>query len=149
MDPISALGVAAAAVQFADYSGTVVKRLIDVYRFIDSGGSIEEFQVLKGDADKLLTLNQRLKGSLDRNKLRRPRTATEDDLLTIANECIDIGSKLSESLRELDVEKGRSKLETLRTAIKAVANKQKLESLRQRLAGLQQQLMSFILLSFR
>ena len=149
LDPISALGVAASAVQFADHSVSVVKRLIEVYRFIESGDSIEEFEALKGDADKLLTLNQRLKGSLDQGKLRRPRTATEDDLLTVANNCIDVGSKLSDSLCQLNVEKGRPKLDTLRTAIKAVANKQKLESLKERLAELQQKLMTVILVSLR
>jgi len=149
MDPISAVGVAATAVQFAAYSGSVVKNLIEFYRFIDSKGSIEEFKILKGDADELRTLNQRLKASLDQSKLRRSRTANEDDLLTVANDCIDIGSRLSEGLCQLDVEKGRSGLEIVRTAFKAVANKPKLESLKRRLAELQQKLMTVILVSLR
>jgi hypothetical protein len=129
--------------------GTVVKSIIEAYRFVESGGSIHKFRQLKSNAEKLCKLNLRLKRSLDVKVLKRQPTENEDDLLTVANECIEVGSNLSEVLNQFDLEKGRSKLEAICTAIKAVWNREKLESLNHRLTELQQQLMSIVLLSLR
>jgi hypothetical protein len=47
MDPVLALGVAAAAVQFAEFSGSTVKTIIYIYRSIISEDSIEGFLSLE------------------------------------------------------------------------------------------------------
>jgi hypothetical protein len=44
MDPVSALNVAAATVQFVDFSAKAVKTIIEVYHFIELKGRPSQFQ---------------------------------------------------------------------------------------------------------
>jgi hypothetical protein len=60
MDPVSALGVVAAAVQFIEFSGGIVKTIIDVYRSVMSEGSINDLMFLNKQAETLRSYNLRL-----------------------------------------------------------------------------------------
>lgn len=149
MDPVSVLGVAAAAVQFATFSGSIVKNVINIYRSVISQDSIEDYRSLEEQAKTLRSSNLRLKQTLDMKYLKRERNESENDLLSVADQAIDVASNILKALDKFDLKGERSKLEKIRKAIKAVLEKEELEALNQRLAQVQQQQMSVVLLGLQ
>ena len=149
MDPVSALGVAAAAVQFVDFSGSIVRSITDVYRVVESGASLQHLQQMKMDANRLQTLNMRLRRSLRPKQLGRQPNQTEDVILAVADQCIEIAAQLLRALDGFDPKNLDSKIEAIRIALRALWKKGKLESLNQRLIELREQLMLVVLLNLR
>jgi len=150
MDPVSALGVAAAAVQFVDFSATIVKDIIAAYQFLESGNSsLSYFQRIKTSAHRLHASNLRLRRSLHPDQLQREPTQTENDILAVSQVCIDISIELQRVLDKLNPDNTHSKIKTVWMALKVVWEKGNIDSLEQRLLEQREQLMFVILLSLR
>jgi hypothetical protein len=78
--------------------------------------------------------------------LKRQPNESEGDLLSVAEQSIEVSSKILQALNEFDLGGKHSKIEAIRSR---PWNKEKLESLNRRLAELQRQLMSVVLLGLR
>jgi len=149
MDPVSALGVASAAVQFLDFSGTVVKAMIEVYRLVEAKDSWQDFLRLRANGLQLQLSSRRLKSALQPEQLHRQPTNAENNILAVVNDCDDISTLLLKSLKYIDPKAEGSKMDTLRAAVKTVWRKDKVETLQQRLSALREQLMLDVLINIR
>jgi hypothetical protein len=157
LDPLSALNVAAAAIQFVDVSYRCVTGIIAAYRSVDINGTQQAFQHLRNTAETLKSSNVRLINSLNRDELHRSPTETELSVVRAAMEAAEISGALLNALRELDVSEYDAPLRQLwyqrrlklEAAVKAVWKKEKLEALQQKLKDLRDQLSFVILLELR
>ena len=154
MDPISALSVAAAAVQFVDFSCKTVGIVISALSS-EAGTQSPEATLnnLKGDAKRLKLSNNKLKQSLDQNKLRRPPTETELQVAAVADECIQISQSILDFIQKVNPENSSSpasaRLKAIRIAFRAAWKKERLDSLKQRLDDATQQLMLVLFMDLR
>jgi hypothetical protein len=154
MDPISALSVAAAAVQFVDFScktvGIVISALSSEARTQSPEATLNN---LKGDAKRLKLSNNKLKQSLDQNKLRRPPTETELQVAAVADECIQISQSVLDFIQKVNPENSSNpasaRLKAIRIAFRAKWKKERLDSLKQRLDDATKQLMLVLFMDLR
>jgi hypothetical protein len=157
LDPLSALNVTAAAIQFVDVSYRCVTGIIAAYRSVNINGTQQAFHHLRSTAERLKSSNLRLIYSLSRDELHRSPTETELSVVLAATEAADISGAFLNALRELDVSEYDAQLQKLWyqkrvklvAAIKAVWKKEKLEALQQKLKDLRDQLSFVILLELR
>jgi hypothetical protein len=154
MDPISALSVAAATVQFVDFSRKTVGIVISALSSDAVTQSPEaSLNDLKGNAERLKLSNTKLKQSLDQNKLRRPPTETELQVAAVADECIQISQSVLDFIRKVNPENNPSpasaRLKAIRIAFRAAWEKEHLNSLKQRLDGATKQLMLVLFMDLR
>jgi hypothetical protein len=157
LDPLSALNVAAAAIQFVDVSYRGVTGIIVAYRSVNIIGTQQAFHHLRSTAERLKSSNLRLIYSLSRDELHRSPTETELSVVLAATEAADISGAFLNALLELDVSEYDAQLQKLWyqkrvklvAAIKAVWKKENLEALQQKLKDLRDQLSFVILLELR
>lgn len=157
LDPLSALNVAAAAIQFVDVSYRGVTGIIAAYRSVDISGTQQAFHHLRSTAERLKSSNARLIISLNPDELHRSPTETESSVVSAATEAVHISGALLNALRELDVSEIDAQLQQpwyqrrvkLEAAVKAVWKKEELEALQQKLKDLRDQLSFIILLELR
>ncbi|KAI8631048.1 hypothetical protein F5Y19DRAFT_463421 [Xylariaceae sp. FL1651] len=140
MDPISALNIAAAIVQFIDFTGKLIKD----YGEIRHTGQPLTYEAFQQTTNDLLKLNSTLK---DRTKTNSPSYSpniraddSEKALGKILDECSQIANRLVETLRSLRPKKiDRAEIEAITMAADEIA------SLRSRLSILQEQLVLRVL----
>ena len=149
MDPVSALGVASASLQFVDFSSSLVKVIIETYRLIHSKDAWKYFQLLKQNALGLQKWNTRLTSALQPLELQRQPTETEHEVLAVADECLKVSTALLRALAGFDPKDPNSPLEAARVALKAMWKKGKIDSLKQRLDAMREQLMFVVLMNIR
>lgn len=154
MDPISALSVAAATVQFVDFSCKTIRIVI---RALSSEVGTQSPEAtmnnLKGDAERLKLSNNKLKRSLNQNKLRRPPTETELQVAAVADECIQISQSVLDFFQQANPGNSSStasdRLRAIRIAFRAAWKKERLDSLKQRLDDATKQLMLVLFMDLR
>jgi len=154
LDPMSALNVTAAAVQFVDFSFKCITGIIDAYQSISRTGTPAAFEKLQVAAERMLSSNSRLIKSLNQDTLLRELSDSETDVSDVATECVALATTLLDSLEgfnvlETDGSKWSEKLPTLKAAIKAVWNRDKLVSLHQKLKSSREELLYLIVLDLR
>jgi hypothetical protein len=155
MDPISALSVASAVVQFVDFSSKAVSAIIKIYRSLGSENSLRNFDELQRTAEILRSANVRLKDSLEPARLNRLRTDTETDIVAVATECIEVSVPLLDTLRQINVDRDTNsfsrltRLRAIRASVKAIWNQDKMDALEHRLKDSREQLILVILLNIR
>lgn len=152
MDPLSALSVAAAVIQFIDYSTRIVSKGKELYKSAD--GALAENIELETASVRLQNLSRTLKDSLRANQ-QAPKegVASKSDgaLETICEACVTVSKELVDKLENLKVPEGHShkKWKSFRQALKTVWTKEKIEEVAQRLAKLRADLDTNVLLSIR
>jgi hypothetical protein len=149
MDPVSALSVAAAAVQFVDFSGHLISQVMEIYRDTNYEGVLPEYEELGTVTERLRAANASLKLSLDENKLKRSLTTSENELVAVANDCNLVATDLQRVLKKLKFDGRQSRWDKLQKAVKGALSKEKIVSLQQRLDSLRQQLIVNILVDLR
>lgn len=152
VDPISALSVAAAAVQFVDFSRKLVSKSRELYNSLDG--------VLRDNA-QTETVTMRLKAMvLELQPPRRPANSTARNasapkasprLQKICAECNEVSEELVDHLRRLKVPDGSvgCKWKSFRQALKSVWSKQDVDALSQRLASLRAEIDTEVLILMR
>ena len=152
MDPLSALSVAAAVIQFIDYSTRIVSKGKELYKSAD--GALAENIELETASVRLQNLSRTLKDSLRANQ-QAPKegVASKNDgaLETICEACVTVSKEFVDKLENLKVPEGHShkKWKSFRQALKTVWTKEKIEEVAQRLAKLRADLDTNVLLSIR
>ncbi|KAL2074233.1 hypothetical protein VTL71DRAFT_8011 [Oculimacula yallundae] len=138
MEALAALGVAAAVVQFVDYSTRLISKGQQLYHSTN-GALAENIEI--GEA------SERLKG------LTEPLQAVQGDeaVATICKACVVVSDELVAYLSNLKVPSGhpRRRWKSFRQAIKSVSSKDKIKELKQRLDSLRGELDTHVVLGLR
>ncbi|KAK6069160.1 hypothetical protein SCUP234_10808 [Seiridium cupressi] len=94
IDPVAAVGVASAAITFLDFSWTLVKLSIEVYK-LQSGASADKLHI-----DKLI---RTLRGASDRlsSDIKHGKSKYGNVMKAIAKDSIDLAQKLLQVLKKL------------------------------------------------
>lgn len=104
MDPLSALSVASSAIQIFDFSSKLWKEMRELHQS-ENGTTLAQRAIL-ADAERLRSLNSSLCELLTPNKLQRSRTATEENVVSLCNECGDAADQLASVIQKLTLEEG-------------------------------------------
>lgn len=141
MDPISALGAAAAVTQFVDYTIIILKDTREIIKSVKGQTAKNiELSLISTDLKRLIEDVDNKSLSLATNET----DLSEDVFLRLCGECREIADQLLASCARLQAT-GVTRLDTVASsfvvAVKGVWKSGKLEDLRQRLDQVRQQMM--------
>ena len=142
MDPLSALSVAASAVQFVDFSSRLVAGSLELHN--SATGQLEEHIDLEHVTKNLDKLTTDLYCSLSLDTL----TENEQRLHELCRNCHGTAIELSKALDKLKAQRG-SKWESVVKALRSIWSREKIETLRERLDKHRQELILLILVMLR
>lgn len=111
MDPLSSLSVASSAIQIFDFSSKLWKQIRELHQ--SENGTTLAQQAILTDAARLRSLNSGLCDLLTPTKLQRSRTATEESVVSLCNECGDTAQQLVGLIQKLTLDE-RSDVSELR-----------------------------------
>ncbi|TGO88031.1 hypothetical protein BPOR_0188g00070 [Botrytis porri] len=150
MDPVSALGVAAAAIQFIDYGTGLALKGREIYKSGELGANVE----LGEATNRLQNLVEPLRSSLHLGIQNAPSASPADAdraLKDICTKCIDLSEELSvllDSLK-LNLSVKHPRLASFQQAVRAVWNEEKIQGLKIRLGDLRSNLETHVLVDLR
>lgn len=128
MDPLSAIGLASAIVQFVDFGSRIVSGALEISR--SATGATRENAAIENATTKLQLLND----ELTKHSQSRPSGANpQDPLLQLTQECVDLSEKLIVKLAQLKAGPGSTRYLTFRKALKTVWQKDKIDAMQTRL----------------
>ena len=142
MDPLSALSVAASAVQFVDFSSRLVAGSLELHN--SATGQLVEHTDLEHVTKNLDKLTTDLYHSLSLDKL----TENDQRLHEVCRKCHGTAVELSKALDKLKAQRG-SKWESVAKALRSIWSREKIETLRGRLDKHRQELILLILVMLR
>jgi hypothetical protein len=151
MDPLSALSIAAAVIQFVDYSTKVVSKGKELYKSID--GALSENIELETASIRLRSLISNLQDSL--RHCQQTQQGSVDPsfqaLEAICKGCMEVSKELVTELEKLKVPEGhpQKKWKTFRQALKSVWSKERIKEISDRLVTLKSDLDTHVILSLR
>lgn len=151
MDPVSALSVAAAAIQFLDFSVRCLAGITAVYRSIDSGGSLTDYSDILGTAEMLRSSSTRLRESLSQDMLRRPPTKSEQQVIAVSTQCADIANDLIRTVSPFPPSDltAASVVNKIYASFKALLNAKTVQTLQQKIRDVREELVYIVLLDLR
>lgn len=147
LDPLSALSLAGTVVQFVDFTIKILEKGRQTYKSAD--GSTAEHEDLNAITNDLIRLNERLKSSMHSDREVKQLSLDEQALEGVASDCSSIAQELLDHLQQLKVQGKKTKLKSLRQALKNVWNKGELEELDDRLARYREELEVHLLVSIK
>ncbi|PTB60142.1 hypothetical protein M431DRAFT_502264 [Trichoderma harzianum CBS 226.95] len=137
MDPVNAVGIAAAVVQFADFGFRLVKSAWELYK--SPSGQASEYIELSAVSQDLSSLADAVKAKLDESQGSIGEVFTR-----LYRECKATNDELQSILSNLRVKAGSNKIELaadgLRVAFRQVAAAGDIEKLADRLSQIRQQM---------
>lgn len=102
MDPLSSLSVASSAIQIFDFSSKLWKQIRELYQSESGATRAQETALI--DAGRLCNLNSGLSKLLTPENLQRQPTTTEENIVSMCNECGDAAGQLVKSLQKLTLD---------------------------------------------
>jgi len=149
LDPLSALSVAGAIVQFVQFSSKLISKGHELYKSTD-GASLGHAE-LETIAKDLQELNGRLSSPAGSKEGRQTNWKDSGDSLTrLSEQCSVVASELIATLGKLKVEGPASRRwKSLRQALKCLLQKSEVEALAARLQYLRDEIDFHILVSMR
>lgn len=147
MDPITSLSIAAAAIQFADFSSKLVSKSRELYRSAD--GVLQEDKEARTVAMRLNEMVQALQRG------RYPRLALTNDantrLQALCVECAEISTILVDRLHQIEVSSTtpHRKWKSFRQALKSVWNKREIDAMARKITQLRAELDTEIIVLMR
>ncbi|KAI1423282.1 hypothetical protein F5Y12DRAFT_798597 [Xylaria sp. FL1777] len=147
MDPLSALGVAAAAVQFLDFGCRVLADTRKIYKS-STGSSTQSVELWTVSRD-LVTLTTEVEAKLGAAKWETENAgASEQVFVRLCDECRDISRELQDMISKVQA-KGITKLKLAMAsfvqALNGMHSPAKIEQLKERLNQARQQMMMAVL----
>jgi hypothetical protein len=147
MDPVSALGVAAAAVQFVDFGSRLLSNTLETYKNATGQSTRNmELSVISQDLVLLATEVETLLGKMEEP---RPGSAAER-LKSLCHDCKSVNAELQTILEKLKA-KGSSKLDLAKnsfvSAVKGIVSAGKLKVLEGQMETIREGIMLPTLLS--
>jgi hypothetical protein len=136
LDPISAVSLTSAIVQFVDFSAKLISKSHEIYT--SSSGVSQENVNLQAIADRLGTLAIHFNDDLSTGGGIKPASQC---LSSLALSCKDVADELLQAIESLKVHSGPNrKWRTFRKALKSMWEKGRIEDLERRLNDLRSQL---------
>ncbi|THV48832.1 hypothetical protein BGAL_0225g00100 [Botrytis galanthina] len=150
MDPVAALGVAAAVIQFIDYGTGLALKGREIYKSGELGANAELGQA----TNRLQNLVEPLRISLHSEFQNAPSSSPADAdraIKDICTKCIDLSEELSGLLGslKLNLSVKHPRLASFQQAVKAVWNEEKIQGLKSRLGDLRSNLETHVLVDLR
>lgn len=148
MDPLSALSVGAAAVQFADFAARLVTLSSEIYT--STSGDLLEIKERRSITENLQSLTARVKTSATRNLAQHLDAKSENEIKTLCEECDEIAQELLACLDKLRRTEGKTtRWRSFRQALSTIWSHEDIERLERRLGNYKQQIAMHILFSLR
>lgn len=149
MDPATAFGVAAAAIQFIDFSTKLLSKSYEIWT--SSTGELLEESHGRTIATKTLQLNGDIRKSYDTKSGGQCASQTDEDIFELCDGCDEIAQQLIVALNKLKYCGGdnSSKRKVFRHALGSIWSKSDIERLDRLLEKCRQQLAMHILFSVR
>ncbi|KAF1973684.1 hypothetical protein BU23DRAFT_598819 [Bimuria novae-zelandiae CBS 107.79] len=143
MDPLSALSVAAAVVQFLDFSGTIVASTYKIYK--SSSKKNEGNDTLTSITARLINLNS----ELERSASFSPTSKIDQEIITLCQQCKKTADILLDALRQLSAGSNVTLWDSFRMALRNVWSQGEIDALQSRLDAYRQQISMHILVGLR
>jgi hypothetical protein len=152
MDPISALSIAAAVVQFIQFGSSLVSAAQEIYR--SEEGMHSQYTEYEESAKRLNNLTSKVKSSLHQVGSLGYLPADSQALEDICNGCLKVSEELQTILQKLQVEKDiegslRRKWKSFGEALRSVWSAPEIKKLNMKLASFRQQLEVHLVFSLR
>lgn len=144
MDPVTAVGLAAAVVQLVQFSAGVVSESVDIHK--STSGSTQQNANLEAFVRKF----EDLKIDLDKREAAwasATASPAQRSLQGVTTECSQLSNELLDKLKSIKVNDGH--LKSVRTALKSVMAKSTIESMQQRLSQMESHLQQSVLVQMR
>ncbi|KAF3928117.1 hypothetical protein AA313_de0203723 [Arthrobotrys entomopaga] len=125
LDPLSALGIAAAVVQFVDFSTKLISKGKEIYKSAD-GVTITHAEQ-SALSSRLAQLTRALAESINPFTTRNAPTPAEAALREVTLECMQFAEDFNDAINQLQVIGGNRVWKSFRQALKSVWNKDKIE----------------------
>jgi len=139
MDPVSALGIAAAAVQFVDVAWGLLQETQTFWTVLTK--SQDDIEELKGIATQLIKINKELVSSSS-------DLALDVDMKNLCQQCSEVAKQLINALDKL-IRRSNKKRETFVKALLEVWTQAQVDTLVKRVSQFREIISTRILLSFR
>jgi hypothetical protein len=153
LDPVSALGVAAAVVQFIDYSTNLISKSVKIYKHISNKGAgfTPQYADLEVITKDLLRHSKDLEKSAKAGPTGGSRNSNDEELHQLCLACTQVAAELLAALAHSKLKfMGKFReLKSFRHALMGTWPEEEIDSLQQRLDGFRQQLIVNILVSLR
>jgi hypothetical protein len=137
MDPVSALGVGSAAIQFLDYVSELLTKSVEVYK--SSGSSTGDYQDLDTVTKDLSQFNQRV------IKSAQTGGAEHSEIGNLCQPCNEVANELLRALENVR-KRDSTRWESFRIALRTVRTENEIASLQKRVDGYRQQISLQILI---
>jgi len=138
LDPLTAVSLAAAIVQFVDFSGKLFSETKELYGSAE--GTLIRNKELREITTDLKQLCNNLGPAQQGIAAAKAPTPDEEALLQLSNSCRSIADELLAALEDLRVKAGHQKWESFKQALRSALKKEKIASIKTRLNEVQKQL---------
>jgi len=144
MEPLSALSIATAAVQFLDFAGTILSSTYKIYA--SNSGGLGQNNDIRSITRKLIDLNKKLEADL--NSPSHASLSSQDQHISrLGKDCNNIGNQLVLALDRIQSQQGTKLWESFRLALATVWNRGEIESLQETLSNYRQQISMHVLVA--
>jgi hypothetical protein len=145
MDPLSALGIAAAAVQFLQFASSLVSKSHQIY----TQGALVDHVECANATRRLSDLVNGVQQSLDDLGTLGDLSEGSKALKVICARCVKISEELSCHLNDLQAVGKHKKWESLRQPLRAVCSRDKIDDLARKLASGEKELNLHLMVTIR
>ena len=143
MDPISALSVAAAVVQFVDYGSTIIASTYAIYK--SSSRKSEPTNSIVSITTRLVELNC----ELEQSAAFSPTSQVERDIVALCQQCNKAAITLLDALNQLNGASNPNLWDSFKIALRTVWSQGEIDALQSRLESYRQQICMHILVGLR
>ena len=146
MEPLSALSIATAVVQFLDFAANIVSGTREIYK--NSPDHAQRNVDLKTVTKSLVTLNNDIRDSLSHTD-KRQLSARDWQIEELAQRCKELGERLLAALQRLEIKRKHTLWSSFRLALKTIWSESEIESMEKTLEKYQRQISLHLLFSTR
>jgi hypothetical protein len=149
LDPVSAVGVASAVVQFVDFSSKLISGTIKIYRVKqENRKDDEDYDDLQDLTESLVNINSRIQDSL--STVQGKSLSTQDqEIARLCRECNQVANELLTGLKRLKSSSKSQFWASFVQALKTVWSESEIESLGKTLDSFRSQISMHTLVSMR
>lgn len=147
MDPLSALSLASAVIQIADFSTKVLSRTKEIYTSTDD--TFQNAKSLEAATANISELLVELEDKTSVNHRRSGRQTADKQLVRLAHDSIDIANTLRTTLDGLRHKKDDGKRNAFDQGLRSVLQQEKIVEIADRLDAIRKQVDTAILFSLR
>lgn len=143
MDPLSALSVAAAVVQFIDFGSTIISSTYAIYASFDKH---------KDGTRDLVSITGRLSwlnAELERSAAFSPHSQVDRDIVILCQQCNKSATTLLDALNQLNAPSRPNLWGSFKLALRSVWSQGEIDALQDRLNSYRQQISMHILVGMR